>query len=301
MGERMTIDTMHGIIVPVVTPFDETEGVDEAALRGMVDDLIERGIHGLFPAGSQGEFFALTTDEKKRVIDIVLDQAAGRVFVMPNTGGITTRESIALTRYAQQAGADAASLITPFFIQPTQDELYHFFADIAASTDLPLLAYNNPGRTHLSIAPTTMARVAEACPTVVGIKDSSGDLTNTLEYVRLCPDGFHTFVGRDTLIYAAVSNGCAGAVAATANVVPELVVGIYEATMAGEYDRACALQRRLAPLRVAFGLGTFPVVVKEALALQGRLPDGRARRPIQPLGKKARTQLGNLLSEMGVL
>ena len=292
---------LKGIIVPVATPFQEDESLDEAALRSMVDYLIESGVHGLFPAGSQGEFFSLTSDEKKRVMDITIQHTAGRVFVMPNTGCVTTRETVELSRYAEAAGANAISVITPYFISPTQDELYGFFADVAEAVSLPVLAYNNPGRTHVNVAPQTVAKVAAAYPHFVGIKDSSGDLTQTLEYARNCPAAFRTFIGRDTLIYAALTNGCVGAVAATANVAPKVVVGIYEATQAGDHARALEYQRSLAPLRVAFSLGTFPVVAKEALAMQGRIPHGRARRPVGALSPGAREELARILRDMGVL
>ena len=291
---------LQGIIVPIVTPFKADETVDEAALRRMVDHLIASGVHGLFPAGSQGEFFALTVDEKKRIMDVVVDQARGRAFVMPNTGAVTTRESVELARYAQQAGADAISVITPYFISPSQDELYGFFAASAEAVSLPVLAYNNPGRTAVNVTPPTMARLAAKYPNIAGIKDSSGDLSNTLEYVRLCPPGFRTFIGRDTLIYAALTNGCAGAVAATANVAPQIVVGIYDAALAGDAARGQALQRALAPLRIAFNLGTFPVVVKEALEVMGLIPDGRARAPVGPLDAASRAKLVGILKEMGL-
>jgi len=146
-----------------------------------------------------------------------------------------------------------------------------------------------------------MAQVAAECPNFVGVKDSSGDLTNTLEYIRLCPPAFRTFMGRDTLIYAGLANGCVGAVAATANVAPEIVVGIYEAAKVGDHTRALEFQRKLAPLRIAFQLGTFPVVVKEALAMQGRLPNGAARLPVGPLNETARNQLRSILQGMGLL
>lgn len=293
--------TLEGIIVPIITPFDSDENVDEAALRKMVRHLIASGVHGLFPAGSQGEFFSLTTDEKKRVTDIVLEEATGQVFVMPNTGAVTTREALELSRYAERAGADAVSLITPYFISPSQAELRDYFAAVAEAIRIPVLTYNNPARTGVHISPAIMADLAARYPHVVGIKDSSGDLTNTLEYIRLCPPTFRTFMGRDTLIYAGIVNGCAGAVAATANVLPKIVVGIYAAAKAGDHAKALDYQRRLAPLRVAFGLGTFPVVVKEALAMMGLIPDGRARRPVGPLNEETRARLRTILKEAGVL
>lgn len=289
---------IKGIVVPVVTPFNEDESLNESALRRIVDYLVDSGVHGLFPCGSQGEFFALTTDEKKRVMDVVIQQTAGRIPVMPNTGAVTTRESIDLTRYAQAAGADAVSVITPYFIKPSDEELREHFVRIAESVSIPVLAYNNPGRTGVSISPSVAAAVAKVADNFVGVKDSSGDLTNTSSYIEQCPSTFRTFIGRDTLIYAALCYGCVGAVAATANVAPELVVGIYDAFMAGDHRLALERQHQLAPLRHAFTLGSFPVTVKDAMELIG-LPAGPCRAPIKSLTGEPREKLIAILRDLG--
>jgi 4-hydroxy-tetrahydrodipicolinate synthase len=292
---------IEGIIPAVVTPFDESENVDEAGFRKIVNYLIDSGVHGIFPVGSQGEFFTLTNEEKRRLIDIAVEEARGRVFVMPNTGAITTRESIELSRYAEKAGADCVSVITPFFISPSQEELYGHFKDICHSVKIPVLCYNNPGRTGgVALSPVTLARLAEELPNFAGIKDSSGDLTQVAEMIRLCPPRFKVIMGRDTLIYGALVYGAAGAIAATANVAPKLIVGIYEAFKGGDLEKAKGYQRDLAPLRIAFGLGTFPVVVKEALNIMG-LPGGRCRKPIEPLSDDKRAQLRDILGKMGLI
>jgi 4-hydroxy-tetrahydrodipicolinate synthase len=190
--------------------------------------------------------------------------------------------------------------MTPFFLKPSQEELYQYYADLASSVNIPVLAYNNPGRTGVDLPPSTVARIARDVPNFVGIKDSSGDLTQLAEYIRLCPETFRAFIGRDSLIYGALMYGAAGAVAATANVVPALAVAIYDAVMAGEYDQAKALQRQLAPVRMAFGLGTFPVVVKEAMGMIG-VPVGPARAPVSPMTAEARAKLADALKQAGVL
>jgi 4-hydroxy-tetrahydrodipicolinate synthase len=291
---------IRGVVVPLVTPFNQDESVDEGALRVIVDYLIEAGVHGLFPSGSQGELYALTTDEKKRLMEVVVDQAAGRAFVMPSTGAVTTRESIDLTRHAEACGSDAVSVITPYFIQPSAEEQVEHFTRIADSVSIPVLAYNNPARTSVVFTPAMAAAVAAKAANFVGIKDSSGDLTNTLDYQQRCPPGFRVFVGRDTLIYAALCCGCTGAVAATANVAPELVVGIYNAYHAGDAKLAQELQHRLDPLRHAFSLGSFPVVFKDAMELLG-LPAGRCRAPIRSLEGAPRQRLIDILKGMGKL
>lgn len=291
---------IKGIVVPIVTPFNEDESVDEGALRQVVNYLLDNGVHGLFSSGSQGESFALTAEEKKRILDIVIDENDGRAFVIAGTGAVTTKESIELTRYAEDAGADAVSVITPYFIQPSDEELREHFARIAHAVEIPVLAYNNPGRTSVPISAEVMAAIANEAENFVGVKDSSGDLTNTMQYISQCPPNFRVFMGRDTLIYAALCYGCAGAVAASANVVPDLAVAIYDAYMAGDHELALERQRALAPLRYAFSLGSFPVVVKDAMDLIG-VPAGPCRAPINSLEGQAREELVAILKDLGKL
>lgn len=288
-----------GIIPAMITPLTGQEEIDTVALRRLVNFLVEGGVHGLFAVGSQGEAFALSPAEKKCVVEIVVDETRGRVPVYAGTGAVTTRETIALTQMAEKAGADAVSLITPYFISPSADELYEHYVAIARSTRLPIILYPNPARTGVHLSADLVARLAKVS-NIIGIKDSSGDLTLTLEYIRRTGPGFHVLMGRDTLIYAALACGGAGAIAATANVAPRLVVEIYEAFKAGDLDRARQAQARLAPLRIAFEMGTFPVVIKEALALMG-ICSGKAKAPIKPLSESRRQDLAQVLQEMGIL
>jgi len=292
---------IHGIIPAMVTPFHADESLNEDALRQLVNHLIAGGVHGLFPTGSQGEFYALTPDEKQRVWEIVLDETAGRTPVYAGTGAMTTREVIALNKRAERAGIQAVSVLTPMFITPTQDELYCHYIAIAEATTLPVLLYNNPGRTGVHLSPGLVGRLAEH-PNIIGVKDSSGDLSLTLEYLRQTADvphtdGFAVLMGRDTLIYAGLLHGAVGAIAATANVAPALVVAIYEAFIAGDLDRGLAAQNALAPLRQAFELGTFPGVIKSALALLG-IPAGPARGPVGALSPENHEKLKRLVGEI---
>jgi 4-hydroxy-tetrahydrodipicolinate synthase len=289
---------IYGIIPAMVTPFDDKEELNEEALRRLVNHLIDGGVHGLFPTGSQGEFYALTPQEKVRVWEIVVDEAEGRVPVYAGTGAATTREVIALNRMAEEAGVDAVSVLTPFFISPTQDELYDHYTAIADATSLPVLLYNNPGRTgNLNLSADLIARLAKH-PNIAGIKDSSGDLTLTIEYIRRTDEDFTVLLGRDTLIYAGLLHGAKGSITATANVLPSVVVEIYDAFVEGDLARAYVAQQRLAPLRLAFGLGTFPVVVKEALAMVG-IPAGPARAPVGAMTSDQREELRRVVQAMG--
>ena len=291
---------LEGIVVAMITPFNDDESLNEEGLRTVVRFLVERGAHGLLPGGSQGEFYALTADERRSILDITLEAAEDKVFVVAHVGAVTTREAVALARHAEAAGADAVSAITPYFVAPSQDELYGYYMALAEAVSLPLLAYNNPARTGVDLRPATAARLARDALNFAGIKDSGGDLTQFAEYIRLCPPGFRAFMGRDSLIFAGVAHGAAGAVAASANVVPELAVSIYDAARAHDLTRGRELQRLLSPLRAAFGLGTFPVVIKEAMQIIG-LPAGPARGPVGPLSDDARERLRGILNQVGAI
>ena len=292
---------IRGIIPAVITPFTPDERVDEPAFRKVVNFMIEQGVHGLFPAGTGGEFSALTVDEKKRLMDLTVKEAAGRVFVMPNVGAITTAESVALARHAEAVGCDAVSAVTPFFLKPSQDELFEHYRTICASVKIPVLAYNIPERTGgVALSVPTVSRLAREVPNFAGIKDSTGDLTNAAEILRAAPPGFRVFMGRDTLIFGALLYGCAGAVAATANVAPALAVGIHDAVMGGDLPKARELQARLAPVRRLFTIGSHPLGLKEAMVQLGTLECGRCRRPTLELTPAQKNEVTAVLREAGL-
>ncbi len=291
--------TVKGVIPALVTPLDQDENIDEKGIRELIDYLIDSGVHGVFVCGSQGEGYALRNEEKKRIIEVAVDAANGRIPVYAGTGAITTKETIEACKYALDAGADAVSIITPYFIRPSQEELYNHYRSIAEAVDIPILLYNNPGRTGVNLEAETVRRLAEI-DNIVGIKDSSGDLTLTAEYIYYSPEEFSVIAGRDSLILATLLYGGKGAIAATANVAPKLVVGIYENYIKGEIEKARELQFKLLPLRTAFNLGTFPAVVKEAMNLLGR-PSGPARKPITSLTEENREKLKLILRDAGLL
>jgi 4-hydroxy-tetrahydrodipicolinate synthase len=290
----------RGIIPALVTPLRDDETVDEPALRAVIDHVIAGGVHGIFAVGSQGEFFALDLAEREKVAAIAIDAARGRVPVYVGTGAVTTRECVQLTRRAAEQGAAAVSILTPYFIKPTQQELITHYRTIADAADVPILLYNCPARTGVSIDAAT-ARALAAVPNIVGVKDSSGSLIQTEEYILATRDlDFHVLAGNDALIAATLIMGGKGSIAATANVAPSIVAGIYEAVQAGDFARARDLQYRLFPLRKAFELGTFPIVVKEAMNLIG-VPAGPARSPVGPISADMRERLRAILVEMGLI
>ena len=294
------MEMFKGVITPVVSVFDKNENIDEAGFRSVITHLLGHSVNGLFVAGGQGEGYSLTAEEKTRLLDVCLTEVNGRVPVLTGTGAITTRAAIELTRHASSAGADAAVLITPYYIAPTQEELFEHYRAVLEATDIPLFIYNNPWRTHINIAPETVARLCEVSPNMCGIKDSSGDLARTTAYKHMCPEGFRVFIGRDQLICAGLFSGLDGTVAATSNAAVDLVVGIYREYTAGNIEKAWEYQHRLTPLREFFSKGTFPVVVKEAMELQG-LPSGPCRQPVSPLSEEKRHALRDVLATAGLL
>jgi len=291
----------RGIIPAMVTPIDEKGRINESALRKLTNHLIDGGVHGLFPVGSQGEFFSLTFEQKKEVIRITVDETHGRVPIYAGTGAVTTREAIETTKMARDLGVSAVSVLTPYFVTPNQKELIEHYVTIAkAVPDLPILLYSNPDRTQVPFPVATVLELA-AVDNIVGIKDSSGDMSITGEYIRLTRGmNFHVLAGRDTLIYATLCYGGAGSICATANVDTRVPVEIYEAFIVGDHKRALDAQFRLAPLRIAFGLGTFPAVIKEALNMIG-IEAGPAIRPVGPLTPENREKLRKVLADMGML
>lgn len=287
----------EGIIPAVVSPVDDEGNIREEPYRGLLNYLIDNGVHGLFINGSQGEFYALTAEEKQKVLEIAIDETKNRVPVYAGVGAVTTREAVRLARMAEKAGASALSVITPYFIKPNEDELYEYYQEIANSVSIPILLYANPSRTNIPLSTKLVCRLAEI-ENIVGIKDSSGDLTQTAEYIRLLSqNGFQVLAGRDTLILGTLVYGGTGAIAATANVVPRLVVDIYESFKRDDLASALNAQYRLAPLRIAFDLGTFPVVIKEAVRLIG-FDLGPAIKPVKGIKQEKREELKKILVDL---
>ncbi|AZO93921.1 4-hydroxy-tetrahydrodipicolinate synthase [Halocella sp. SP3-1] len=290
---------VKGIIPAMVTPMDKDGNISKKALRQLTNYLIEGGVHGLFPAGSTGEYYGLTIAQKKEVIETVIDEANGRVPIYAGAGMITTKDTIEVTKMAEDIGVDAVSILTPMFIRPSEDELYNHYKTIANSVDIPVLLYNNPARTGVNVSARLIERVSKI-ENIVGIKDSSGDMTLTGEFIRRTGDDFNVLIGKDTLILSGLVYGGKGAISSTANLVPELIVKIYEEYVKGNLEEALKAQYELAPLRLAFNMGTFPIVMKEGLKLMG-IDVGNTLEPVEPLEKNELNMLKKILENIGVL
>ena len=286
--------SFRGIVPALITPMTANEEIDEAGLRTLVERLIGAGVHALFVLGTNGEFIGLSEAEKLRIARIAVDQAGGRVPVIAGTGAYATREVIALNSKMQDVGVQAASVITPYFNGATQTELYTHYERIALATSLPIMLYTIPAKAGITLTVDTVRRLSEI-PNIRGIKDSGGDFDRLVQLIKLRRDDFAVFTGTDSMILWTLIAGGDGAVAATTNAVPSVVMSIWNHFQAGEIAEARVAQESLRALRDAFALGTMPVVLKTAAAMLG-MPAGPARAPAQPLDAKSLEKLTAALS-----
>lgn len=291
----------EGIVVPVVTPVDAEGCFNERAYRDLIEYLAANGIRGVFPFGTTGEFYAFDEGVYRHVLETTRDAVRGRMHIYAGANHITPAGALKLARIAEETGVDALSVLTPMFVSQTQAEVYAYYREVAEGTALPVVVYNNKPKTNVTVEPATIAKLA-AIPNVVAVKDSTGDMTNTEEYLRLTRgmENFSVLMGRDTLIYAALCYGAAGAIASCANVAPRIAADIYERFAAGDHKGALEAQFKLAELRVNTNLGTFPVVLKEALAMIGH-DCGPCMPPIAPLDDVQREKLRGVLRNIGLL
>ena len=272
---------IKGIIPPILTPMNDDESINEAELRHQVNRMIDAGVSGIFALGTNGEAYALSHKEKVQILKVVVDETKKRVPVYAGTGCVTTRETITLSKEAEEIGADILSVIVPYFAAASQDELYDHYKAVAESVNLPVVLYNIPARTGNALAPATVARLAKDIPNILGAKDSSGNFDNMKQYIELTQDigkDFSVLSGNDSLILPALIFGGKGGIAGCANVFPHTMVEIYEAFKAGDLERAKKVQDSIRIFRNCFKYGNPNSLVKIAAGLLGD-PVGPCRRP----------------------
>ncbi len=270
---------IKGIIAPLLTPMNADETINEKELRNQVSHKIEKGIHGVFPLGTNGEAYALSLEEKIRVIEVVVDEVKGRVPVYAGTGCISTKDTIELSKKAKEIGADVLSIVTPWYAAASQDEIYSHFKEVAEAVDLPIVLYNIPARTGKTITPETVEKLSKI-PNIVGVKDSSGDFENMLKYIektRYRKD-FAVLSGNDSLILWCLLAGGRGGIAGCANVFPSTMASIYDTFVAGDLEKAREIQDSIRSFRDCFKFGNPNTIVKTAVSLLG-FPVGKCRKP----------------------
>lgn len=276
---------LQGVIVPLITPFNDDLSVDFAGLATLVDYYIEQvGCDGLVPCGTTGESATLSHKEHAEVIAQVVRQARGRVPVIASAGSNSTREAVELTRLAADLGADATLQVCPYYNRPTQEGIFNHMAAVAAAAPgLPLVVYNIPGRTGRNIEPKTLIRLWEAVPSVVGLKDCSNDLHQMMQIYRgTDPGSFKIYSGEDIMTFSILCHGGAGAIAAVAHVVGKEVKAMHEAVRGGRLDDARALHYRIMDVVDALFVEPNPSPVKQAVEWLG-LPAGPLRPPLERL------------------
>lgn len=279
----MNLNEIKGVVVPILTPIDADERIDEAKLRQQVDYVINGGVSGILAFGSNGEFYMVEEDEMMRGLRIMVDQAAKRVPIYFGIGAISTKKCCRLAQAAVENGADVISVLQPMFLKPTYDELFGHFKAIADSiSDVPMLLYNNPGRVGYGMTAQLVDDLAHKVKNIVGMKDTSGDMTLTAEFIRRTRDtDFRVFGGKDTLLYASLCHGAVGGVCTAANYMPELITDVYNKFVSGDLSGSLEAQYKLNPVRLAMDPASFPVAAKDMANLRGR-EIGEPYRPSLP-------------------
>ncbi|MDH3660130.1 MAG: 4-hydroxy-tetrahydrodipicolinate synthase [Alphaproteobacteria bacterium] len=258
----------RGSIVALITPF-RNGAVDEKTLRDLIDWHVDEGTNAIVPVGTTGESPTLSHDEHKRVVEIAIEAAAGRIPVIAGTGSNSTAEAIDFTKHAKTAGADAALVVTPYYNKPTQAGLHAHYQAIVDAVDLPVIIYNIPSRSVVDMSVETMAKLAEL-PNIVGVKDSTGDMARPLLTTTSCGQDFCQLTGEDANVVAFLAHGGDGAISVTANAAPRLCAELHAAWQRGDAAGALAIHQRLMPLHQALFIETSPAPVKYALSRLGK-------------------------------
>lgn len=290
---------LKGIITPILTPMNSDETVNTKELRRQIDRLIDGGVHGIFPFGTNGEGYILDESEKVEVLEATIDQVKGRVPVYAGSGCISTRDTIRMSKKAEKLGADVLSIITPSFAVASQKELYDHYVEVAKHVDTPIVLYNIPARTGNKLLPETVAKLAKDVDIIIGAKDSSGDWENLKAYIhqtRELDKKFYVLSGNDSLILPSLKEGGVGGIAGCSNVYPEVLSSIYRFFCAGDLDKAEKAQDSIASFRAVFQYGNPNTVVKKAVAMLG-YPVGQCRRPFHYLCEEGEEALKKVLEE----
>jgi 4-hydroxy-tetrahydrodipicolinate synthase len=288
----MTVQ-LRGVLTALATPFTGNGDVDTARLRALVDRSIDAGVHGVVACGSTGEFTALTGDERRLVVETVVDQVARRVPVIAQTGATSTAEAIRLSRHAQAVGADVVMAVAPYYEPLSVEETLTYLRAVAGSVDIPVMLYNLPVATGVDVSPDTVGALAREVENIRYIKNTTVDMAQSAELIHNHGDVISTFVGWDSLILSALAEGAAGVMAGTANVVPAELVAVYDAVNAGDLEGARRAWAQIYPLIDAIMNEPFIAAVKAGMAAVG-FPVGAPRAPVAELDPAAAARIAQL-------
>ncbi|MEK5070888.1 2,4-dihydroxyhept-2-ene-1,7-dioic acid aldolase [Sporosarcina sp. FSL K6-1508] len=291
---------LRGSICPVITPFTESGAIDEKAFTELINWQIDSGSHGISVTGTSGEPSSLTIDERKRVMDLAKKTIDGRVFFAPGTGSTNHDETMELTKYAEEIGADAAMVIVPYYNRPNQEALYQHFKTVADSVVTPIIIYNIPGRSAVNMEVSTMKRLVDDCPNIIGVKEANKDFEHVNRVLLNCGRDFLLFSGIELLCYPMLAIGGAGFISATANVEPTKVAELYNAWEAGDVARAQDLHFELMPLNDVLFKDTNPSPVKVALGMMGKITP-KLRLPLGLPSDEIQQEVRESLIELAIL
>jgi 4-hydroxy-tetrahydrodipicolinate synthase len=292
--------TFQGTGTAIVTPFKKNGSLDEKALRGLVDFQIKNGVEALIPVGTTGESPTLTYKEHYRVFDIVIEQANGRARIFAGTGSNNTAEAIEQSKHAKKAGADAALVVGPYYNKPSQEGYVQHYRAIADAVDIPIIVYNVPGRTGGNIEAATILRMAAEIPSIMAVKEASGNMAQIMEIARNKPAGFALLSGDDALTIPMMSVGGDGCISVVANETPRDFSDMVRCCLKGQWEKARALHNKLLPLMNINFIEANPIPVKAAVAMMGMIEEVY-RLPLVPLGDKNRERLKSVLRDLGLL
>ncbi len=291
--------TFQGSLVAMVTPFRSGK-IDEAKVRELVEFHVRNGTDALVPCGTTGESPTLTHDEHKRLVELIVETAAGRVPIVAGTGSNSTAEAIDLTKHAERAGAAAALVVNPYYNRPTQEGLYRHFRAVAEASALPIFVYNIQGRTAVNVETDTMARLARDCKNVIGVKEASGSLDQMTQVILACGPDFTVLSGDDNLTLPLMAVGGKGVISVIANIVPRETAEMTHAALDGDWKRARELHYKLFPLARAAFIETNPIPIKEAMAMAGMI-EPEFRLPMCRMGQANRERLRGILEIYGLV
>ncbi|MFB8272058.1 dihydrodipicolinate synthase family protein [Streptomyces sp. NPDC055955] len=288
----------NGILTALATPYDEAGDIDEKLLRVLVDRSVDGGVSGVVAGGSTGEFAAMTGDERRLLVETVVDQAAGRVPVIAQTGAVATREAVELTRHAEKAGADVVMVVAPYYEALSMDETLRYLRTVADSVSIPVMLYNIPDATGVNLDPDTVGALAREQENIRYIKDTSADMAQAGQLIHRHGDVIDTFLGWDSLLLAAVAEGAAGVMAGTGNVMPADLVAVHQALTAGDLELSRARWKRIFPLMDTLMTGgPFIQGVRAALQEIG-LPVGAPREPLLDVEPAHRARIRAALADL---
>lgn len=293
---------LRGVYTVMATPFTSDGKIDEDGLRSNIDWFIEKGVDGVVCTGSTGEFYALSREERKKVIELTVDQAKRKVGVLAGTAAASTEETINWTKFAEDVGVDGAMIVPPYYCVPTDEEIYEHYRSVAENVEIPLMPYNNPATSGVDMSPQLISKMAKEIENVLYVKEASGDARRAQYIIREAGDDITVFWGEETNIFAGLALGAKGWISGGANIVPEKCKQLFDLIVKeGALDKARELYYQLIPLFSVIEGDRWLAIIKEAMNMRSGITAGKPRKPLLPLSQAEKDDLKRILKELGVI